>query len=470
MAQVSVDESHIPHAKNCSYPPRSGNSVRPLVDGRPAFERICQAVEGASESVWLTVAFLDPAFEMPGGRGSLFDVLDRAASRGVDVRVIFWSEPDIEEQIADEGHFPASEENFDFLTTRDSRIRARWDRVRKFCQHQKSWLVDAGRPEEVAFVGGINLDRGSVVSPGHAPDATIEPGGGVHDLYLELCGPCATDVAHNFVQRWNEASESHGPHGSYPDRESAGQLPFPDRVSPRAGDVDVQISRSVLSGLYRDSHPTPGGERFAIEDGEYSIKEQYLAAIAAARRTIYFENQLLFCPEIIAALHDALEREIQVVALVPRVTMPEVIAARKHPRAAPIFDALAALGDFDHFSFVGLAANREAGRYEDIYVHAKFAAIDDCWATIGSTNTMFRSFKGDTELNASFWDEEGVRALRCELLLEHLEEDTSSASDSEAFARYREIALANRQRRALGEPMQGLVHAMAPSAWALEEP
>ena len=49
---------------------------------------------------------------------------------------------------------------------------------------------------------------------------------------------------------------------------------------------------------------------------------------------------------------------------------------------------------------------------------AKFAAIDDCWATIGSTNTMFRSFKGDTELNVSFWDEALVRKLRVDLLLE----------------------------------------------------
>ena len=27
---------------------------------------------------------------MPGGRGSFFDVLDRAKARGLDVRVIFW--------------------------------------------------------------------------------------------------------------------------------------------------------------------------------------------------------------------------------------------------------------------------------------------------------------------------------------------------------------------------------------------
>ena len=56
---------------------------------------------------------------------------------------------------------------------------------------------------EVAFVGGINLNNGSVVSPGHAPRES----GSTHDVYVELRGPAATDVHHNFVQRWNEASD-----------------------------------------------------------------------------------------------------------------------------------------------------------------------------------------------------------------------------------------------------------------------
>ena len=149
--------------------------------------------------------------------------------------------------------------------------------------------------------------------------------------------------------------------------------------------------------------------------------------------------------------------------------MPEVVAAREIPRAASLFDALAALDQSEDFSFVGLATNRAAGVYEDIYVHAKFAAIDDCWATIGSTNTMFRSFKGDTELNVSFWDREIVHKLRCDLLLEHFGEDTSSLDDRQAFARYREVALRNRERREAGEAMKGQVFAMDPADWARPE-
>src|SRR5258708_12692447 len=80
----------IPFVASCSYPPRAGNLVRPLVDGVAAFRRIAEAVTAAQHSIWLTVTFFASDFRMPDGSGSLFDVLDRAVDRGLDVRVIFW--------------------------------------------------------------------------------------------------------------------------------------------------------------------------------------------------------------------------------------------------------------------------------------------------------------------------------------------------------------------------------------------
>ena len=74
--------AHIPPVESGSYPVREGCAVRPWVDGEPAFRRICEAVEAARRSVWVTVAFLERDVQMPGGRGTFFDVLDRAAARG----------------------------------------------------------------------------------------------------------------------------------------------------------------------------------------------------------------------------------------------------------------------------------------------------------------------------------------------------------------------------------------------------
>ena len=72
-------------------------------------------------------------------------------------------------------------------------------------------------------------------------------------------------------------------------------------------------------------------------------------------------------------------------------------------------------------------------------------------------------------MNASFWDAAVARKLRVDLLLEHLGKDTSAQTDREAFARYREIAQANRTRRANGEPMKGQVFTTDPSRWATED-
>ena len=73
--------AYVPFVRTGSYPARAENAVRPLVDGIPAFRRICEAIETARDRVWVTVTFMWPGFEMPDGRGSALDVLDRAAAR-----------------------------------------------------------------------------------------------------------------------------------------------------------------------------------------------------------------------------------------------------------------------------------------------------------------------------------------------------------------------------------------------------
>jgi phosphatidylserine/phosphatidylglycerophosphate/cardiolipin synthase-like enzyme len=142
-----------PHPAAGSYPVRAGNAVRPWIDGVPAFRRIGEAIEKARHSLWLTVAFFRPDFRMPDCGESLFDVLDRAAARGLDVRVIFWRpNPECPWQA---GAFSGSPENRNMLEARGARFRARWDRAHgSYLQAQKSWLIDAGQPSEAAFVGG----------------------------------------------------------------------------------------------------------------------------------------------------------------------------------------------------------------------------------------------------------------------------------------------------------------------------
>ncbi len=112
----------IPCAQTAAYPARSGNALQPLVDGEPAFRRVCEAVETARHSVWATVTFMWAAFQMPDGRGSALDVLNRAAARGLDVRLIFWR-PDAETEPLKANAFWGSPEHIELLKASDSAIR-----------------------------------------------------------------------------------------------------------------------------------------------------------------------------------------------------------------------------------------------------------------------------------------------------------------------------------------------------------
>ena len=340
----------IPPAKTGSYPRRDGNVVRPLIGGRETFARIAEAVDMARQRVWLTVAFYGDDFRFPDGRG-LFDLLEAAAARGVDVRAVFWR-PNLES--ANYGHtYPID------APVRPA-LKIRWDRTAgPYCHHQKSWVVD-----DTAFVGGINLTA-----------VALER----HDAYVEIAGPSAADVVHNFVQRWNGASE---PRGS-DDLSSAAAIFEP------CGSSTVQIQRMF------------GEDR--------SILEQYERAIDAARHSIYIENQAIPIPSLASRLDRALARGVEVTLLVPAVPEQHVFAARRDPSRQALFEGLEALGRHPKFRLAGLS----------VYVHCKLMIVDDAWATIGSCNLHAYSMGGHSEMNASIWDAAVARSLREKLRHQH---------------------------------------------------
>lgn len=435
----------IPSAREASYPVRPGNMVRPWVDGEPAFRRVCEAIEAARHSVWATVAFMWASFEMPDGRGSALNVLARAAASGLDVRLIFWR-PDPEAEQHRANAFWGAPDHINVLQAVGAGIGIRWDRAEPgFCQHQKSWLIDAGEETETAFLGGLNLNPHSMVAPGHRGE------GQNHDVYIELTGPSAVDIHHNFVQRWNEASERSLMNGRWgPGSES--NLPFPVRVPARRGHAIVQIQRTIHSGRYADGHPTAGGAAFNIAAGERSNFHQYCAAIGAAERSIYIENQYVSAPEIVDGLRRALQRGVEVVVLVPAAG--QTVSAD-----------LAALGAFENFTLAGIAGLAADGRRTPVWVHSKLMVVDGQWATVGSCNLHRFSLFGHSEMNAAFWDPETARALLSELLREHLDQDTSGMSDRAALQLFRRIAAENRARFEAGDhDWPGLAFSLSPSA------
>jgi len=453
--------SYIPCAENSSYPLREGNQVLPLIDGVRAFSRICEAVESAKKSVWITIAFINENFMMPGGRGTFFEVCENASQKGIDVRVIFWRSPE-QEKLERNIHFHGTDYQAEWFKNRNYSFKARWDYLpRGKCHHQKSWLVDAGTSHEVAFVGGINLNINSLVEAGHPANEH----GSTHDIYCEVRGPVATDVHHNFVQRWNEASERNKDDGAWPSPGATSALDFPLKLSKQAGDVPIQIGRTIRREQYTDRTPAIGAAPFPIESGEKSILEQYLKAIDNSKRTIYIEDQAIASTEAMAHLETALQRGIQIVFLIPGEANNAFATARKQFPDRPIYEQLTRLGTYENFTLVAICSRFPDGNYREIYVHAKAAVIDDHWTTIGSCNFADRSFHSDTELNVTIWDNNVAKQFRVDLLQEHLGVDTADMSDEEAMSLYRQTADTNRAKKENKETLQGLAYSVDPETY-----
>ncbi|MDF1721911.1 MAG: phosphatidylserine/phosphatidylglycerophosphate/cardiolipin synthase family protein [Minwuia sp.] len=444
----------IPLVSSGSYPARAGNRIRPWIDGEPAFRRICQAIGDAQASVWVAVTFMWPEFRMPDDQGSGLDLLQRAASRGLDVRLIFWR-PDTDLPGHRRNAFWGSAAHLRQLATDSPDVSVRWDRAHPgFCQHQKIWLIDADEDATAtSFVGGINMNPHSLVSPGH------HGAGQNHDAYVELAGPGLVDVHHNFVQRWNEASERDDPDGMAGPN-GALDMAFPARIPSPRGDAVAEVQRTTHAGRYGDGHPTPGGASFDIAAGEQTNLRQYCAAMDAARHGIYIENQYLDVPDIIAALEGALSRGVEVVVVMPLV--PDLSATiRAAPERPALLAARARLASYPNFCLSGIAGRDMSGRRVSVHVHAKLMLIDDAWATVGSCNLHRYSLFGNGELNVAFHDPSTVRDMRIELFQEHLDTDTSALDDKAALRLFRHVALANRNRHQTGNAdWQGLAIAM----------
>src|SRR5205085_12022903 len=132
-----------------------------------------------------------------------------------------------------------------------------------------------------------------------------------------------------------------------------------------------------------DGHAPPGAPSFAIARGERTNLDQYLAAIAAARRTIYLEQQHVDVLEILDALDAALARGVRVVAVVPAVPQ---YATPERAEVAAARARRARLARWEQFTLCGLAGRTPDGGREPIHVHSKLMLVDDEWATVGSCN------------------------------------------------------------------------------------
>ncbi len=295
----------------------------------------------------------------------------------------------------------------DLLTAR--RIHLRLDSTHPFtaAHHQKIAVIDAS----IAFCGGIDMTARRWDTPGHLPgdERRVDPGGDRygpwHDSATAVGGEAASALDDHARQRWLLATGQH--------------LPKPDaKVDAWPGSLEPQM-RNVSVGIARTMPAFDGHQ------GAHEIEALYLAAIGAAKHSIYIESQFFACARIadsvIARLREPNGPEIIVInpesgkGWLDRETMDIARALiLKRVRAA----------DFHNRFRIYYPVNEDG---QPIYVHSKVLIVDDCLLRVGSSNINNRSMGFDSECDLAVEgtkDEpkicEVISDIRNSLLAEHL--------------------------------------------------
>lgn len=302
--------------------------------------------------------------------------------------------------------------------------------------HQKVVVLD----NRLAFAGGLDLTLGRWDTPDHrskdprrqAVDGKSTPIRPYHDVQMAVSGAAAECLGDLARERWRRASAQSLE--TPPERQSE---IWPENLRIDLEDVDVAIART-WSG---DDNHEPICE----------VKQLYLDSIAAARTSIYLENQYFTAPDIADALSRRLQEE----------DGPEIIL--NLPREV---DGWLAQQSMDMIRVELIRQLRQADKHNRFYVyypdqasdselpinlHAKVMVVDDRLLRIGSSNLNNRSMSLDTEcdlvIEAPAEKQEVTEAIahfRNRLLAEHLDVTPDR------------VAEAHRQQNSLGQAIEQL--------------
>jgi len=401
-------------------PPRSGNALEVLIDGAAALPAMAEAVAGARSHVYLTGWHITPDFDLTRGARptTLRQLLAEVAAR-VPVRVLVWAGAPLPVLRPWRGDVRQARERLIDGTRIECALDARERPMH--CHHEKTIVID----DRIAFVGGIDLtnfngDRWD--EPHHPARGAI----GWHDVAVRLDGPAVRDVAENFAMRW---------------RATTGETLPPVETAPPAGEVELQVVRTVPDHMYPQ-----------LPKGDFRILESYLGALRTAQRFIYLENQFLWSPEILAVLRDKVANPPS-----PDFRLVLILPARPASGGDDTRGQLGTLVQADDGRGRLLACTLYAvGGERDwpIYVHAKVGIVDDAWMTIGSANLNEHSLFNDTEMNVVTGDPPLIRDTRLRLWAGHLErgrDEISGDPTSVIDTIWKPSAEAQAQRRAAGE-------------------
>ena len=325
------------------------NVVELLVDGPATYEVMFREIAGARHHIHLeTYIFNDDQV----GR-KFADALIERSRAGVEVRVIYdsmgsrESDSDFFARLEDAGidciaFHPVNP--VDGGNPLDANVR----------DHRKLLVVDG----QVAFTGGINIDRNYSSSSGlfKRKNKPLPRPGGWRDTHIAVRGPAVEGFQQLFLDHWIRQ-------GGEASRESRDYFPEPG--------VRGQHLVRVLASA--------GGD-----DGVSQIRTAYQYAMEAATQRIWLTHSYFGPdPELLRTMGKAAQRGVDVRIMLSGVSDSRLMLALSRSYYTQL-----------------LKAGVKVYESDDIMLHAKTAVVDRVWSTVGSSNLDYRSFIHNDEVNA----------------------------------------------------------------------
>lgn len=186
--------------------------------------------------------------------------------------------------------------------------------------HDKVQLVrrsgSPGPESHVAYVGGIDVNPNRLDTPSHQGASTY------HDVHARLSGPIVADAFASFLGRWEMDAAEHerltDAAGTAETPAAPGLRPTPDELEPADADAAAYGHVARIGRTYYRPKPGVTSPLDFAPDGERTVYDTLMLAIASARHYIYIEDQY-FTPndEFVDALVAAASRCRRLVVLIP---------------------------------------------------------------------------------------------------------------------------------------------------------
>ncbi|HYC02043.1 MAG TPA: phospholipase D-like domain-containing protein [Azospirillaceae bacterium] len=396
-----------------------------IIDGERYFDLAERAIRRARHSVTLLAWDFVPETVLRPGSGSGLTIGGllgevKAARPELAVRVLVWETAAY--FALKRGQWPGVQ-----IGAGGAEVEVRFDDCHPplACHHQKVLVID----DALAFCGGMDFADNRWDTPRHWPgdprriSSTGDAYEPRHDVMMAVDGAAARALGDLARHRWLCATGERLQPCPDTDTDADGGDLWPDDLAPDLRDVEIGIARTL-----------PAWEgRPAI----YECELLYLDAIAAARRSIYFESQY-FASQLVA---DALLKRLaepdgpEAVVVVPESAPTWIEQEAMDAARSRLSRRIGRQVPPDRFRILAPMTGAEP-----LLVHSKLMVVDDRLVRVGSANLSERSFGTDTECDLAIEAGPGrsdqraaIARFRDTLLAEHL--GTDAATVAAAIAR-----------------------------------